>query len=175
MRSPRRSLWHHSSIFLELSPRSKLSAWQQFNRNVLLRGCAWLDTRSATSKKKSPSVLPALEFSSRMSLAFNSPARESDGNREPSLNKWHVSDQVHFFRILCEVNISSESFYIIQNIPVILFCIFLIYYDILAKAFGNITWKIIQPSSRNVLLFQLQNNYSLSWNLEITWDILETF
>ena len=51
-RPPRRSFWHGSSIFSELSPRPKLSAWQQFNRNVLLRGCAWPATSGATSKKE---------------------------------------------------------------------------------------------------------------------------
>lgn len=90
---PRRSFFDMAaSIFFELSPRSKLSAWQQFNRNVLLRGCAWPGTRSAASKKKSPSMLPALEYPSRTSLDFNRFASECIGNRESNLNKSHVSD-----------------------------------------------------------------------------------
>lgn len=67
----KKSFWHGSSIFSELSPRPKLSGWQQFNRNVLLRGCAWPATRSATSKKEKPVVgLPAFEFSFKDFASF---------------------------------------------------------------------------------------------------------
>ncbi|KAF7404918.1 hypothetical protein HZH66_003824 [Vespula vulgaris] len=77
------------SIFSELSPAPKLSVWHGFKGDVLLRGCAWLKTRSVTSKRRSPSAFPALEFLPRTFFVASdlSYPTKGDGNRDAELGQ----------------------------------------------------------------------------------------
>ncbi|KAL2716157.1 hypothetical protein V1478_013833, partial [Vespula squamosa] len=77
------------SIFSELSPAPKLSVWRGFKGDVLLRGCAWLKTRSVTSKRRSPSAFPALEFLPRTFFVASdlSYPTKGDGNRDLELGQ----------------------------------------------------------------------------------------
>ncbi|KAF7409861.1 hypothetical protein HZH68_004242 [Vespula germanica] len=78
-----------TSIFSELSPAPKLSVWRGFKGDVLLRGCAWLKTRSVTSKRRSPSAFPALEFLPRTFFVASdlSYPTKGDGNRDAELGQ----------------------------------------------------------------------------------------
>ncbi|KAL2739968.1 hypothetical protein V1477_011357, partial [Vespula maculifrons] len=90
-------------IFSELSPAPKLSVWRGFKGDVLLRGCAWLKTRSVTSKRRSPSAFPALEFLPRTFFVASdlSYPTKGDGNRDAELGQRVITGRSIIKDLLC--------------------------------------------------------------------------